>query len=379
MAKLEYEILAQSGRARRGRLTTRKGVVDTPTFMPVGTVGSVKSLTPSEVSDLGAGIILGNTYHLLLRPGADLVAEMGGLHRFMGGWSGSILTDSGGFQVFSLASRRKVTEEGVSFRSHLDGALMELTPEKAMDAQTLLGSDIMMALDECPPPDADREYAEKALLRDARWAKRAKNALRPESGALFGIVQGGMHKDLRAKSTELICELDLPGHSLGGLSVGEPKETMLEVIDATQPLMPRQKPLYLMGVGAPEDLINCVGLGIDMFDCVLPTRMARTGTMLTKDGRLNLRNARFARDKRPIEEDCGCPACRNYSRAYLRHLFAARELLAYRLGTLHNLYFTLNLMARIRKAIENDNYAAFAREALDRLSRGEHRAAADDH
>jgi queuine tRNA-ribosyltransferase len=379
MAKLEYEILAQSGRARRGRLTTRKGVVDTPTFMPVGTVGSVKSLTPSEVSDLGAGIILGNTYHLLLRPGADLVAEMGGLHRFMGGWSGSILTDSGGFQVFSLASRRKVTEEGVSFRSHLDGALMELTPEKAMDAQTLLGSDIMMALDECPPPDADREYAEKALLRDARWAKRAKNALRPESGALFGIVQGGMHKDLRAKSAELICELDLPGHSLGGLSVGEPKETMLEVIDATQPLMPRQKPLYLMGVGAPEDLINCVGLGIDMFDCVLPTRMARTGTMLTKDGRLNLRNARFARDKRPIEEDCGCPACRNYSRAYLRHLFAARELLAYRLGTLHNLYFTLNLMARIRKAIENDNYAAFAREALDRLSRGEHRAAADDH
>jgi len=365
-ARLAFEVLAESGRARRGVVHTRRGQVPTPAFMPVGTQGSVKSLLPEEVAGLGASIILANTYHLVIRPGVERVAALGGLHRFMD-WSGPILTDSGGFQVFSLASLRKVDEQGVSFRSHLDGALLHLSPERAVQAQELLGSDIMMMLDECPPAGAERDYLEKSLERDARWAARALAARSEKGGALFGIVQGGVHADLRRKSAELLMELPFDGYALGGLSVGEPKEQMLEVLEATVPLLPRDKPVYLMGVGAPEDLITCAGLGVDMFDCVLPTRMARNGTLLTKRGRLNLRNARFAEDPRPVEADCGCPTCRRFSRAYLRHLFLSRELLAYRLNTLHNLYYTLSLMADIRRAIAEDEYDAFAARTLAQL------------
>ena len=346
--------------------------------MPVGTAGTVKSLLPQEVADLGAQIILGNTYHLMLRPGVETVAALGGLHRFMA-WPGPILTDSGGFQVFSLAALRRVEDEGVSFRSHLDGRLMRLDPETCIQAQEALGSDIMMVLDECPPAGADRDYLEKALLRDARWAKRARAARSEKGGGLMGIVQGGVYKDLRARSLELICALELDGYALGGLSVGEPKEVMMEVIDHCAPLLPEHKPRYLMGVGAPQDLVRCVGLGVDMFDCVLPTRMARNGTFFTSRGRLNIRNARYARDARPIEEDCVCPTCRQFSRAYLRHLFLSRELLAYRLGSLHNLHFILGLMDRMRRAIAQDEFDAFARDFLSGLEGDEQAGAHNTH
>ena len=338
--------------------------------MPVGTAATVKSLLPEEVADQGASIILANTYHLLLRPGVELVAALGGLHRFMD-WKRPILTDSGGFQVFSLASQRKVGEHGVNFRSHIDGAPLELTPELAVEAQELLGSDIMMMLDECPPAGAPRDYVENALLRDHRWAERALAAKKPDSGALFGIIQGGIHFDLRKKSLELLCGLEFDGFALGGLSVGEDKQDMLAVIERTVALLPAHKPVYLMGVGEPADLVTCAGLGVDMFDCVLPTRMARNGTLLTARGRLNIRNARFADDDGPIEENCGCQTCRRFSRAYLRHLFMARELLAYRLNTIHNLYYVLELMAGLRKAIAEQKYQAFAKSFFDRLAEGD--------
>lgn len=361
MARLEYVEKAVSGRARKGELITRRGKVDTPAFMPVGTQATVKSLLPEEVADLGAQIILGNTYHLLLRPGLKVVEAHGGLHGFMG-WQGPILTDSGGFQVFSLGALRTVEEEGVSFRNHLDGGLMNLTPELAIEAQESLGSDIMMMLDECPPAGAERDYVDRALERDARWAARAKAARTEKGGALMGIVQGGVHIDLRRKSLELLCDLELDGYALGGLSVGEPKEVMMEVIDRTVPQLPQDKPVYLMGVGTPEDLVACVGLGVDMFDCVLPTRMARNGTLFTGSGRLNIRNARYADDRAPVDEACDCLACRRYSRAYLRHLFMARELLAYRLNTIHNLHHVLGLMADLQQAIARDEYDDFARD-----------------
>ncbi|KMY66878.1 queuine tRNA-ribosyltransferase [Desulfocarbo indianensis] len=361
MARLEYVQKAVSGRARLGQLKTRKGVVDTPAFMPVGTQATVKSLLPEEVAGLGAQIILGNTYHLLLRPGLKVVEAHGGLHRFMG-WPGPILTDSGGFQVFSLGALRTVAEEGVSFRNHLDGGLMHLTPEVAVEAQERLGSDIMMMLDECPPAGAGREYVAAALERDARWAGRAKAARTEKGGALMGIVQGGVYPELRHRSVELLLEHELDGYALGGLSVGEPKEVMMRVIEQTVPQLPRDKPVYLMGVGSPEDLVACAGLGVDMFDCVLPTRMARNGTLFTSTGRLNIRNARYAEDQAPVDETCGCLACRRYSRAYLRHLFMARELLAYRLNTIHNLHQVLGLMAALREAIAQDQYDAFARD-----------------
>lgn len=361
MGRLDYKVLASDGRARTGRLITRRGTVATPAFMPVGTQATVKSLLPSEVAGLGARIILGNTYHLMLRPGVEVVRRLGGLHRFMG-WQGPILTDSGGFQVFSLAARCKVAEEGVTFRSHLDGSKLHLTPEGAIEAQEGLSSDLMMMLDECPPAGAERSYVERALLRDARWAKRALGARSQRGGALLGIVQGGVFPELRAHSVELLAELDLDGYALGGLSVGEPKETMMAVLQETVPRLPTDKPVYLMGVGAPEDLVACVGLGVDMFDCVMPTRMARNGTLLTKYGRLNLRNARFRTDELPVEEDCACPTCQSYSRAYLRHLFMAKELLAYRLATMHNLHYILGLMASLRQAIADKEYESFARD-----------------
>ena len=370
MEPLTYKILDADGAARRGMVKTRRGEIPTPAFMPVGTAATVKSLLPEEVAGLGASIILGNTYHLLLRPGVERVAKLGGLHKFMD-WQGPILTDSGGFQVFSLASQRKVGEHGVSFRSHIDGAPLELTPERAVEAQEYLGSDIMMMLDECPPAGAPRDYVENALLRDHRWAERALKAKRPDSGALFGIIQGGVHFDLRQKSLELLCGLDFDGYALGGLSVGEDKEDMLAVIERTVALLPAHKPVYLMGVGEPVDLVTCAGLGVDMFDCVLPTRMARNGTLLTARGRMNIRNARYADDERPVEEDCNCPTCRRFSRAYLRHLFMARELLAYRLNTIHNLYYILGLMAGLRAAISQGKYRAFADDFFGRLAEGD--------
>ena len=367
MSRVELKISAQSGLARRGALHTRRGAIDTPAFMPVGTAGTIKSLLPGEVADLGAQIILGNTYHLLLRPGTELVASFGGLHNFMG-WQGPILTDSGGFQVFSLAARRKISEEGVSFRSHIDGQALRLTPEDAVKAQENLGSDIMMMLDECPPPGASHEYALAALLRDSRWAQRALAVRGESSGALFGIVQGAVHADLRRQSAELLTALPLDGYALGGLSVGEPKEVMMEMLANTVPLLPRDKPIYLMGVGEPEDLVACSALGVDMFDCVLPTRMARNGTLLTAYGRLNIRNQRYQDDHGPVEGGCHCLTCRQFSRAYLRHLFMARELLAYRLNTIHNLYYILKLMADLRAAVENDEYESFAREFYSKIS-----------
>jgi len=365
-----FNIHAQSGRARSGLWRTRRGEVATPAFMPVGTQATVKSLLPSEVADLGAEIILANTYHLMVRPGVETVAALGGLHGFMG-WDGPILTDSGGYQVFSLAALRQVSEEGVAFRSHLDGALMRLTPESAVAAQEGLMSDVMMMLDECPPAGASRAYLENALRRDARWAERALAARSEAGGALMGIVQGGVHQDLRAMSAELICGLGFDGHALGGLSVGEPKDETLAAVESTVPLLPADKPVYLMGVGAPEDLVACVGLGVDLFDCVLPTRMARNGTLFTSWGRLNIRNAAYARDPRPIEEGCLCPTCRDFSRAYLRHLFMARELLAYRLNSLHNLHYILSLMVGLRSAIKDNAYEAFARDFHRRREDGE--------
>ncbi len=361
-----YSESHRDGRARTGNLATRRGVVDTPAFMPVGTAGTVKTMLPEEVAGLGAQIILGNTYHLMVRPGVEMLSRMGGLHRFMG-WDGPILTDSGGFQVFSLTGLRKVSEKGVEFRSHLDGAPMELSPERCIEAQEYIGSDIMMCLDECPPAGASRDYLAKGLERDARWAQRAKAARSQRGGALFGIVQGGVHPDLRAQSAGMLMDLGFDGYALGGLSVGEAKEEMMQAIAETVPLLPPDKAVYLMGVGEPVDLVACSGLGVDMFDCVLPTRMARNGTLLTSRGRLNIRNARFTEDQGPVEEGCGCYTCSKYTRAYLRHLFMAKEILAYRLNTIHNLYYVLDLMRNLREAIAQDKYETFAGEFFARL------------
>jgi len=375
MTRLDLDISAICGRARTGVLGTRRGPVATPAFLPVGTQATIKGLLPEEVAGLGADMILANTYHLMIRPGVEVVRGLGGLHGFMG-WSGPILTDSGGFQVFSLSGLRRLEEEGVSFRSHLDGELIRLTPESVVAAQEGLGSDLMMMLDECPPPGSSRSYLERALKRDARWAARALAARGESSGALLGIVQGGVYSDLRSLSVELLGELDLDGYALGGLSVGEPKEQMMEIIDRTVPQLPAHKPVYLMGVGEPADLVRCVGLGVDLFDCVLPTRMARNGTLLTSGGRLNLKNSRFKDDPAPVEEGCSCYTCQRYSRAYLRHLFNARELLAYRLNTIHNLHYILNLMAGLRRAIAENRYQTFARQVLGGLEpRGQERAA----
>lgn len=369
MPRMKLEIQATDGRPRTGILHTRRGDVRTPAFMPVGTQATVKTLMPEEVAQAGADIILGNTYHLSLRPGAEEVAALGGLHKFMA-WSKPILTDSGGYQVFSLAANRKLDDDGVSFQSHLDGHAMRLTPERAVEAQELLGSDIMMVLDECPPPGADRGYITASMDRDAKWAARAKAARTENGGALMGIVQGGVYHDLRARSAEMLLELGLDGYALGGLSVGEPKEIMMEVIERTVPLVSGAGPVYLMGVGDPADLVRCVGLGVDMFDCVLPTRTARTGALLTARGRMNIKNARYKDDPRPVEEGCDCPTCRRFSRAYLRHLFMAGELLAYRLNTLHNLHFILGLMERLRRAIAQNEYDQFARKTLAELETG---------
>jgi queuine tRNA-ribosyltransferase len=347
--------------ARAGRLYTPHGVFDTPMFMPVGTQATVKAMAPHELAEMGAGIILSNTYHLFLRPGHDLVAEAGGLHSFMK-WDRGILTDSGGFQVFSLGPLRKISEEGVAFRSHIDGSKQFLSPEKATEVQMALGADIIMAFDECVPYPADHAYAKASTERTTRWAERCLKAHTRKDQALFGIVQGGMHKDLRLASARDLVAMDFPGYGIGGLSVGEPKPLMYEMLAHTVPALPVGKPRYLMGVGTPDCLVEGVQLGVDMFDCVFPTRVARNGTVMTGRGRLVLKNAEYARDFRPIDPDCDCYTCRNFSRAYIRHLLKAEEIFGLRLTTYHNLYFLLRFMRLMRKAILEDRFPAFREE-----------------
>ncbi len=349
-------------RARRGRLHTPHGTVETPVFMPVGTAATVKAMRPEEVSGLGAEIILSNTYHLYLRPGADIVREAGGLHKFMN-WDKPILTDSGGFQVFSLGVMRKITEEGASFRSHIDGSAHMISPEKSVEIQNALGSDIIMAFDECIPYPADYDYVKRSTERTSRWLERCKKAHKDTSRqALFGIMQGGMFEDLRRQSARDIVDLDLPGYAIGGLSVGEPREEMYRVLDYAADLLPENKPRYVMGVGTPDHLFEGVERGVDMFDCVLPTRLARNGEAMTSTGRVRIKNAKYERDFTPLDHECGCYTCRNYSRAYLRHLFKANEILSSMLLSHHNLYFLVHTMENIRKALEEDRFLEYKEE-----------------
>ena len=371
MAAVTYELIKKDSRtkARRGRVNTPHGPIETPVFMPVGTAGTVKAMKPEEVRDMGAQIILGNTYHLYLRPGHEVVKAAGGLHKFMN-WERAILTDSGGFQVFSLGAMRKISEEGVEFRSHIDGSKHMLSPEKSMEIQNALGSDIMMAFDECAPYPADRNYVKNSLERTTRWLKRCKEYHKnTEQQSLFGIMQGGMYKDLRKQSAEEIVELDLPGYAIGGLSVGEPKEIMYEVMDDCVDFLPADKPRYLMGVGSPDCLFEGVERGIDMFDCVLPTRIARHGMAMTSQGRVNIKNSKYERDFTPLDPNCDCYTCRNYSKAYLRHLFKSDEILSSMLMTTHNLHFLVNTMAGIRKAIEEDRFLEYKKEFYDSYGR----------
>jgi queuine tRNA-ribosyltransferase len=363
---LAFRLEATSGHARAGWLTTPHGVVPTPIFMPVGTAAAVKAVTTRDLRELGAHIVLANTYHLMLRPGSDLVARLGGLHGFTG-WSGPFLTDSGGYQVFSLAALRRLDEEGVRFRSHLDGSAHLLTPERSIAIQEELGADIAMAFDECPPYPADRAAVEDATLRTTRWARRSRDAHRRADQVLFGIVQGGVFDDLRARSAEDLIGLDFPGYAVGGLSVGEPKADMLRVLDGLAPLLPTHKPRYLMGVGTPEDLIEGIARGIDMFDCVMPTRNARNGQLFTSEGKLSIRNARHREDPRPPDPACACFTCRTTSRAYLRHLHAAGEMTAATLMTIHNLAFYLDLVRRVRQSILLGRFEEFRAETLRRL------------
>ncbi|WP_127529687.1 tRNA guanosine(34) transglycosylase Tgt [Paenibacillus kobensis] len=361
---VKYELIKeckQSG-ARLGRVHTPHGIIETPTFMPVGTQATVKTMSPEELKSMDAHIILSNTYHLFIRPGHEIVRRAGGLHKFMN-WDRPILTDSGGFQVFSLANMRKITEEGVTFRSHLNGDKLFISPEVAMEIQNALGSDIMMAFDECPPYPADYDYVKQSLERTTRWAERCLNAhARKHDQALFAIVQGGMYADLRKQSAEQLTAMDFPGYAIGGLSVGESKPLMYEMLDCTVPMLPANKPRYLMGVGSPDALVEGSIRGIDMFDCVLPTRIARNGTTMTSEGRLVIRNAKFADDFGPLDPACDCYTCRNYSRAYIRHLIKADETFGIRLTTYHNLHFLLQLMKNVRQAIMDDRLLDFRDE-----------------
>ena len=369
--QFEFELLhvcKQTG-ARRGRLHTPHGVIETPIFMPVGTQASVKTMSPDELKDCGAQIILSNTYHLHVRPGEDLIQHAGGLHRFMN-WDRPILTDSGGFQVFSLASLRKVEERGVEFRSHLDGSKMFIGPEESIAIQQELGSDIMMQFDECSPYPCDYDRAKGAMHRTLRWLDRCMKAKTSENQALFGIVQGAFYSDLRIECAKEMAKLDLPGFGIGGLSVGEPKEVMYDMLEKMMPYMPENKPRYLMGVGSPDCLIEGVLRGVDMFDCVLATRVARNGTVFTHDGRLVVRNAKYAEDFTPLDPDCDCYACRNFTRGYIRHLFKAGEILALRLNSIHNIYFLTHMMTEIREAIEADALLDWANAFYARHGRG---------
>ncbi|MBL8681789.1 MAG: tRNA guanosine(34) transglycosylase Tgt [Myxococcales bacterium] len=373
-----FRVLAKDANARVAELTTPNAVVETPTFMPVGTVGTVKGLTMEEVALTGAGIVLANTYHLWLRPTPEVVRSLGGLHSFTR-WPKAMLTDSGGFQVFSLASLRTIDDDGVTFRSHLDGTMLRLTPEESIRIQALLGADIAMAFDECPPGDADRATVERAMKRTTAWAKRCLDAPRGESQALFGIVQGGVHSDLRIAHMDELRELSFDGFALGGLSVGEPWQEMHRVLDDVAHRMPEDKPRYLMGVGTPRDLIAGSLAGIDMFDCVLPTRNARNGQALTWNGRVNIKQLRNREDRGPLDPECDGPCCTSgYSRGYLRHLFLAQEILCARVLTLHNLYFFGRLMTRLRRAIREGNARSWADSVLDRMRENDEVGPADD-
>ena len=356
---MKFKLLKQSGFARRGRLIFDRGVVETPAFMPVGTYGTIKAMTPEEVTKTGAQILLGNTFHLMLRPGTDIIKQHGDLHDFMN-WHGPILTDSGGFQVFSLADIRKITEEGVTFRSPKDGALVFLTPEKSIQVQRDLGSDIVMVFDECSPCPITHEKAAESMRMSLRWAKRSKIEHGDSSSALFGIVQGSMYEDLRTESLNGLMDIGFDGLALGGLAIGEPKEEMIRVLDFMAPKMPKDKPHYLMGVGTPRDLIDGVLRGIDMFDCVMPTRHARNGHLFTSEGVVKLRNAQYANDTRPLDPNCDCYTCQHYSRAYLHHLDRCKEILGSRLNTIHNLHYYQMLMQNIRTAIETDELEKLA-------------------
>ena len=355
-----FEIIKKDSpsQARLGRMDTDHGSFSTPAFLPVGTQGTIKSLTPEELVEIGVEAILGNTYHLYLRPGHETIGRLGGLHTFTH-WERPILTDSGGFQIFSLGSLRKISEEGVTFQSHLDGSSHFLTPEKVVEIQRVLGTDIAMVLDECVPYPSPYEYVKVSMERTSRWAGRSLQSRRENDPALFAIVQGGIHRDLREKSARALVEMGFQGYAIGGLSVGEPKSMMMDVLKWTTPLLPEDTPRYLMGVGTPEDMINAVSLGIDFFDCVLPTRNARNGTLFTSSGKISIKQARYAEDGRPVDETCACYACRHYSRAYLRHLYLSKEILSSRLNTIHNLYYYMNLLVKMREAIREGRLLEF--------------------
>ena len=364
MTEFNYDLLQQdsSSKARRGRITTQRGMIETPVFMPVGTQGTVKGLLPEALKEIGAQIILANTYHLYLRPGHELIRKLGGLHKFMQ-WDRPILTDSGGFQVFSLGDLRKITEEGASFQSHLDGSKHMLTPELSIEIQQALGSDIIMVFDECIPHPAERQYIVDSTNRSARWAKRCREVLPPgSSSALFGIVQGGMDAELRKQSAEQLQEIGFEGYALGGLSVGEETSLMYDMMEYSLPLLPQNRPRYVMGVGTPENLIEGIARGCDMFDCVMPTRNARNGNLFTSFGKISIKQARYREDAEPIDPDCQCYVCRHYSRAYLRHLYMSREILASVLNTHHNLHYYQQLMAGARQALEAGAFAAYRSE-----------------
>ncbi len=363
--------------ARRGRLRLLHGTVETPAFMPVGTLATVKAMTPEEVRALGAQMILANTYHLYLRPGHERIRDLGGLHRFMN-WGGPILTDSGGYQVFSLAPLRRIEEDGVVFQSHLDGSRHRLTPEGVVEIQEALGSDVMMCLDECPPHPSPRDYLERSLELSNRWALKSLESRSRSDLALFAILQGGMEPDLRRRAAEELCRHPFDGFAVGGLSVGEGAPTMLATLDATTPHMPEGKPRYLMGVGTPLDIVEAVARGVDLFDCVLPTRNARNGMLFTSQGRVAIKLARFEADPRPLDEACGCYTCQRYSRAYLRHLYKSREILASRLNTLHNLHYYQDLMRRVRVAVESGTYADFLAGFREAQARGAESPATDE-
>lgn len=361
---IKYELIKESSetKARLGKIHTPHGEIETPIFMPVGTRATVKAMTPEELKEINAQIILSNTYHLYLKPGHDIVEEAGGLHKFMN-WDKPILTDSGGFQVFSLGNMRKINEDGVEFKSHIDGSKHFITPEKSIEIQNALGSDIMMAFDECVSYPSDWHYVKDSMERTTRWAKRCKDANKnPDKQAIFGIIQGGMYKDLREQSARELLELDFPGYAVGGLSVGEPADILMQVLDYTVPLMPADKPRYFMGAGSPDYLIELAIRGIDMADCVLPTRIARNGTVMTSRGKVVIRNAKHKRDFTPLDPECSCYACKNYSKAYIRHLFNVDEILGSRLATIHNLHFLIKLMEDLRESIREDRVLEFRRD-----------------
>ena len=369
MFSFELEKSDSVTRARAGIINTPHGIIETPIFMPVGTVGSVKTLSPADLNDAGAQIILGNTYHLYLRPGTKILDHFGGLAKFSS-WNKPVLTDSGGFQVFSLSELNKITEEGVQFRSHLDGSKHFLDPETSIKIQESINSDIMMSFDECIPCPSTKEYVSKSIDRTARWAERGKAAKSKDTQALFGIIQGGIYPDMRKRSVEQITSIGFDGYSIGGLSVGETKDEMYSTCDYTANLLPKDKPRYLMGVGTPEDILTCIGFGVDMFDCVMPTRNARNGMLFTSKGKLHIKRADYATSDLPVDSNCSCYTCKNFSRGYLRHLYKAGELLALRLNSLHNVSFYLSLVKRARHAIKEEKFIEFQHETIENMKYG---------